>query len=414
MLKLLVLADDLTGALDTGVQFTRRGIKTTVKVGSKFEINEEEKDVEVLVMDVETRHLAEREAYKIVYNICKKAKENGVSYFYKKTDSALRGNVGSELQGMKDALDSKEIIFVPAFPKMNRITKGGVHYIEGIPVSDSVFGQDPFEPVKSSEVSTILNETGYKSSIKNVSTLDYNSKEKWNSNSLLVFDAETEIDLDNIAELVKNTVLKEKNKNVMLGGCAGMAAKLPDILQLKVGNNPTYNLEKNLVTICGSVNPITKAQLSYAEKAGMERIVLSATEKFDENFWNSSQGEKKLEQFIKEEKNNLIIDSNDPKDNTSCKEYIKKKGYTTSTIRYKISQTMGVILKKLIDKGMKGTYLITGGDTLFGFMNAIGVYELNPIEEISSGCVLTSLNYNKKNYYIITKSGGFGKENGTI
>ena len=39
-------------------------------------------------------------------------------------------------------------------------------------------------------------------------------------------------------------------------------------------------------------------------------------------------------------------------------------------------------MKKLIDVGMEGTYLITGGDTLIGFMKAIGVSELEPVNEI--------------------------------
>ena len=67
-------------------------------------------------------------------------------------------------------------------------------------------------------------------------------------------------------------------------------------------------------------------------------------------------------------------------------------------------------MKKLIDVGMEGTYLITGGDTLIGFMKAIGVSELEPMNEIRPGCVLASLNYQDKKHYVITKSGGFGQE----
>ena len=41
-------------------------------------------------------------------------------------------------------------------------------------------------------------------------------------------------------------------------------------------------------------------------------------------------------------------------------------------------------------------------------MREVGVNALRPISEISTGCVLTSFEYNGKLQYVITKSGGFG------
>ena len=145
MVKLLILADDFTGALDTGVQFSGKGIRTQVVVSSHWV--EPDSDCDVMVIDMETRHVPKEKAYEIVYDVCQQAVKYGIRCFYKKTDSALRGNVGSELQAAVDAVSGKNIVFVPAFPAMRRITVDGVHYIDGIPVKESVFGQDPFEPV---------------------------------------------------------------------------------------------------------------------------------------------------------------------------------------------------------------------------------------------------------------------------
>ena len=39
---------------------------------------------------------------------------------------------------------------------MNRITRNGIHYIDGVPVHESVFGKDPFEPVADSYIPEIL------------------------------------------------------------------------------------------------------------------------------------------------------------------------------------------------------------------------------------------------------------------
>lgn len=52
---LLIIADDFTGALDTGVQFAARGIKTRVVVGADAALTHQNADV--LVVDTETRHL---------------------------------------------------------------------------------------------------------------------------------------------------------------------------------------------------------------------------------------------------------------------------------------------------------------------------------------------------------------------
>ncbi|RAZ93762.1 four-carbon acid sugar kinase family protein, partial [Klebsiella oxytoca] len=81
--------------------------------------------------------------YQVVYETAKRAWGLGIPYMYKKTDSALRGNVGSELTAVLDATGSRSLHFFPAFPRMHRTTEDGIHYINGIPVHESVFGRDP-------------------------------------------------------------------------------------------------------------------------------------------------------------------------------------------------------------------------------------------------------------------------------
>ena len=64
MFQLLVIADDFTGALDTGVQFAVNGIRTRVVVDPKTDLTGCEADV--LVVDTETRHLPPEEAAAVV------------------------------------------------------------------------------------------------------------------------------------------------------------------------------------------------------------------------------------------------------------------------------------------------------------------------------------------------------------
>ena len=346
----------------------------------------------------------------------------GIRCFYKKTDSALRGNVGSELQAAADAVLEKNIVFVPAFPAMRRITVDGVHYIDGIPVKESVFGQDPFEPVMYDRVDELLRATGYRGGVIGVSKTErkLQTAEEWKTQAseerrqkaaeaakqqLFLYDAETDADLDEIAETVG-----KKRDIPILAGCAGFAAKLPELLKLPVKESGDVKLKENLVFLCGSVNPITKSQIVYGEKMGIPRIHLKPEEKLEISYWNQPVGLEKIRQLAKDGMQHIIIDSNDEEGHNDTMEYAAKKGYSIEDVRVRISETLGYLLKKLIDAGMEATYLITGGDTLIGFMKAIGVSELEPMNEIRPGCVLTSLNYQDKKHYVITKSGGFGQE----
>ena len=56
MKKYLIIADDFTGANDTGVQLTKKSIPTKVKFSDSLEDK-----VESLVIDTETRNLSSEE-----------------------------------------------------------------------------------------------------------------------------------------------------------------------------------------------------------------------------------------------------------------------------------------------------------------------------------------------------------------
>lgn len=82
MLLLLILADDFTGALDTGVQFAACGIPTRVVVGEQVDFAAN--DAAVLVVDTETRHLPAAEAYAVIAKLTREAMSAGVFSIYKR------------------------------------------------------------------------------------------------------------------------------------------------------------------------------------------------------------------------------------------------------------------------------------------------------------------------------------------
>ncbi len=404
MIKLLIIADDFTGALDTGVQFAVSGVQTLVTTNDNYDFSMGRKP-EVLVMDAETRHKNPEEAYETVFEIAKQAKTAGILNIYKKTDSALRGNIGSELQAVLDGTGLEELPFLPAFPQMNRITKSGIQYVDGIPVHESVFGKDPFEPVTCSYIPDII---GLQSKIEAVSVMSGKAESRESGRRIAVYDIERESQLYEIT-----SELHRQGRLSVMAGCAGAAAVLPKVLGLN-GKKPDFPmLDKHLLVVCGSVNPITKAQLDYAEKHGFNRIRFRPEEKLDLSFWEGAAGKQRIRELVFQAKHcpKLILDTNDPEDSFETMEYSKAHGLGIQEVRYTISTVLGMVVKKIIEEGIRSTMLLTGGDTLLGFMNQMNVQELQPVGELDMGTVLSGFETRGNHYYIISKSGGFGAEN---
>jgi uncharacterized protein YgbK (DUF1537 family) len=354
-------------------------------------------------MDAETRHLDSREAYQVVYDITKKAIQYGIPYIYKKTDSALRGNIGSELTAVLHAAEAESLSFFPAFPKMKRITVDGVHYIDGVPASESVFGKDPYEPVTCSYIPDLINE---QSKVKVIVAEKVESLSKREGASeIIVWDAQTDEQLEKLG-----LSLYKENKLHVMAGCAGFAAVLPKLLDLEGKSPEIPNFTQRFLVVCGSVNPITLSQLEFAEENGFSRIKLSAEEKLDEEYWKCEKGLKRLDNLreLIEAKSCSILDSNDLPGTSLTKEFADKNNISTEETRVTIAKNLGHILKELISRGLKGTMMITGGDTLIGCMKQMDVYEMEPICELTPGIVLSRFNTHDAECHIVSKSGGFG------
>lgn len=421
MVTLLIIADDFTGALDTGVQFAASGANTRVVTNASYDLCQLDPSVQVLVIDAETRHLAPQKAYDIVYDITRRAVDLNIPYLYKKTDSALRGNIGSELTAMIDAARGKTLSFLPAFPKMKRWTKEGIHYIDGVPVDESVFGKDPFEPVTCSHVPTIIEmqsqvkvnvETIGKQSIREKKITEENIKES----EIIVWDAETDNELEKVG-----LHLHETGQMYLTAGCAGFAAVLPKLLGFKGVRKQEQKQEKNLISkllvISGSVNPITVDQLDYGEKQGLHRFRLNLDEMLRRDFWTSPSGQQKIDNWrtLLEETSCIILDSNDmtgrmSTDNDRKDNDRKGNGLSFDEICVQIARSYGCILRSLIEGGLESTIMIIGGDTLLGCMEELNVKEMEPICELASGVVLSEFFLGNKKSQVISKSGGFGRE----
>ena len=406
MISLLMIADDFTGALDTGVQFAANGVKTRVVVGSQVDLAARAEGVQVLVIDAETRHLPPEGAYAVVERLVGQAVELGVPYLYKKTDSALRGNIGAELTALLRARGQRQLPFLPAYPKVGRITREGVHLIDGVPVAESMFGRDPFEPVRHSHLAKIIRtQSDVPVHISPALKGDDPIPEE---EGILVFDGADDRELE-----ATGRRLLEGGRLRIMAGCAGFGGVLPRLLGLASDHpHPLPRLDQRLLVVCGSVNPITVAQMDAAERAGVARWQMTPEQKLQPGYWQTPQGEAELAglQEAVARHDPFILDTNDPAGTSLTRAYADRHGIDLDGIRLGISQAVGYLVSSLFPNPNVGTLLITGGDTLLQCMKYMGVDQMEPVCELSAGVVLSRVTYQGCTRWVLTKSGGFGRE----
>lgn len=132
--RLGVIADDITGANDVGVQFMKRGLETIVLLEAASLLPTTIKEADVIVVDTESRFSPPDIAYQRVRDVVKTLNEASVRVVYKKIDSTLRGNIGPELEAIMEEAGSRLSIVAPAFPSNLRITVGGIQLVNQVPV----------------------------------------------------------------------------------------------------------------------------------------------------------------------------------------------------------------------------------------------------------------------------------------
>jgi 4-hydroxythreonine-4-phosphate dehydrogenase len=149
LLRILIVADDLSGAADCGVACVGAGLETLVAL--KHSADDPEADV--LSFDMDTRRMPPDQAQEEVARLIRFYAADPTLLLFKKVDSTLRGNVGQELAAALSALRSvasrgvaprgdrgqnqcKVAIMAPAFPAIGRTTINGTQFVHGQPLHD--------------------------------------------------------------------------------------------------------------------------------------------------------------------------------------------------------------------------------------------------------------------------------------
>jgi len=144
--RVLVVADDLTGAMDSAGPFAARGVETWVVAMPLRGDPAALARARVVSVNTDSRHLAAREAAARVGAVVRPFAASGFDIFIKKIDSTLRGNVVSETLAMRAATGRHAVLVAPAFPTQGRTVRKGMVHVEGRPLAQTAFAHDALSP----------------------------------------------------------------------------------------------------------------------------------------------------------------------------------------------------------------------------------------------------------------------------
>ena len=153
---IIVIADDITGAAEIAGIAKSAGLNTRLLMtgnGSKFSDKHDvydNKKTDILVFATDTRQMMKQDAVDEVIRIAENLPKD--VRIFKKTDSVLRGHILAECQAIMRHSEYEKLLLVPQNPSKGRVVRGGMYYINNVPLNETQFANDPEFPAKSADV----------------------------------------------------------------------------------------------------------------------------------------------------------------------------------------------------------------------------------------------------------------------
>lgn len=416
-----IIADDLTGANDTALQFHQRGANTKILLDSDC-TPKVKAGTEVWALSSESRNVPSEEALRRLEKAVKTFQENfSFDYYYKKIDSTLRGHIALETLKMLELLEYDAAIIIPAFPQEGRITVGGYHLAKGVPIGRTEIAIDPHSPITESHVPTLLKSQLKESEAELVGTIDLRTVMMGAGpvlmrisdlikagKKLIVADATSITDIEQIA-----LAIQKCEKKILPTGTAATAQVISkywlagiekDDVNLNVGKLPK-------LIVSGTATQITANQILKLEQSDdFENVNFIPLETKD-----ILEGVKDelVERIITNLKSgvtvcvhtsNLIANFDGFSEDSFNAELTKEK------LAGMITDYLAELTKSVTDR-IEVILVTLGGETSYKCCKSINSNELKLVDEAAPAISICS-DINRK--WIITKSGNLGNSNTLI
>ena len=248
--RIMLLADDLTGACDTGAAFLRAGRSVRVWFGSSVLFSAPES---VQAFNTDSRWLSPRRAARVVSRAVTALAADPASLFFKKVDSAVRGPVAAEVLAAHRALGTHAILFAPAFPAAGRTVRNGILEI-----------QDATGKLSRIRLARLFPLTA-RPHLCEISRPRELAPALQFGKTVLICDSATQADLDSLARAA------EELPGLFFAGSAGLAQALAGLNRACLPDPIVPSAPRTLL-IVGSPHPVTKLQLKTLKAASLDSV----------------------------------------------------------------------------------------------------------------------------------------------
>ncbi|MFD1733171.1 four-carbon acid sugar kinase family protein [Deinococcus malanensis] len=390
--RLGIVADDITGAGDIGGLLAKHGYAVRIlSEGADWEalsVRFTQERTDALIIDTDSRFLPPEEARARVVRATRALQAAGCGAYWKKTCSVFRGNVGAEFDAMLQTLGLETGVAVAAFPKNGRATLHGEHFVRGVPLPDTEFGQDPVHPRRDAN---LVRDLG-RQTPRPVSSLPIETVRAGVaalrtavdgvSAGYLLADAETQEDLRVLAQALAN-------ERVFLGS-SGLAEELPAVWPAVEAFVPLQGAHwthpQRVILIAGSVMPQTRVQVEHYVATGGTvyeldiPLALSDPERAAELLARLAGGALDAHSTV------LLRSPNTPEQVAQARALGAVSGLTDLQVSQRISGTLASAAQ--LTAGRTGTQKLValGGDTSAALTRALGITHTVVVEELAPVC----------------------------
>lgn len=282
----IIIADDLTGANDTALQFFKQGYSARIIIDFDQDFSEM-KNVDVWSVTTESRNTDKETAVDRIVKINEKLKDKlSLEHYYKKIDSTLRGNTGVEIAALLEASGKEIALIAPAYIEENRTTLGAYQLLNGVPIERTQCALDPKAPIYDSYIPDILKKNLNPAFDELIGIIDFKTISKGagpiilklnelvkNGKKLIVLDAASNVDLEQIA-----LAINKSSHDILPCGSAGLANAINKINDTDNKNEHIKQLP-NLatLTVCGSATQLTLVQIGKLKETSEDIFFVDLT-----------------------------------------------------------------------------------------------------------------------------------------
>lgn len=376
--RLVILADDLTGAADSAARAVRAGLRATVL----FDFEQwHTLAADVVAVTTDSRHLPPEKAAARVKAIARALVAAGATRIYKKIDSTLRGNIGAELDALLSVLgdDAPGVVICPAFPAQGR------GLADGSLVHGGTAGQTPnllhLLAAQSQQAAAAI---GLATVRRGPAALHHAlTTAQGEGNRLMVVDALTDDDLQTI-------VRAAEQGGMMLCGSAGLVMPLSAHLAATQSSEPPASVLPTgpILTVVGSGSRMAHRQVAQAAKTDCRVRMVDGT-------WHTLD----LVGAQASPVGDWLLHLAPPSPGTLL------EGPAARAQAAQLADMAHMAVTRLQPSAL----VIVGGDTAHFTLRALGITWLDVVAELLPGIPLTrTIDRHGQDRYVVLKPGNFG------